>query len=203
MFKKGSNPHHPKIGQSTRTEPIRNKHDIAEIKSYLAGRPRELLLFTLGINTAWRVNDLLSTTVEELRYLSPISLEWVKKESKTGKIRRVTANRVILETLREVSKKGLFDGKDDKSLVFTGLRGTITQPTVTTWVKEWTDAIGLRGDFGGRSLRQTWVYHCIKDNTADIATLMQMLGHSSQLITLRYACIQPEDHKKVYLATEL
>ena len=51
-FVKGQNPHHPVQGSSIKVEPIRAKTAIAHIKNILADKPRDLCLFTLGINTA-------------------------------------------------------------------------------------------------------------------------------------------------------
>lgn len=50
-FTKGENPHRPRKGDSIRVEPIRSKRHIANIKKILADKPRDLCLFTLGINT--------------------------------------------------------------------------------------------------------------------------------------------------------
>lgn len=59
-FAKGQNPHRPQPGSSIKVEPIRTKTAIANIKKILADKPRDLCLFTLGINTVWRSNELLS-----------------------------------------------------------------------------------------------------------------------------------------------
>ena len=42
-----------------RVEPIRNMKDINAIRKILADKPRDLLLFNLGINSGIRVCDLL------------------------------------------------------------------------------------------------------------------------------------------------
>jgi integrase len=66
-FAKGENPHHPRRGDAIRVEPIRSKRHIANIKKILADKPRDLCLFTLGINTAFRANELLAITVGQVR----------------------------------------------------------------------------------------------------------------------------------------
>jgi len=50
-------------------EPIRDKKAIHRIKKILADRPRDLCLFTLGINTAYRSNELLSLKVGQVKAL--------------------------------------------------------------------------------------------------------------------------------------
>lgn len=68
-FVKGQNPHHPAKGSSIKVEPIRAKTAIANIKKMLSDKPRDLCLFTLGINTAYRANELLSVRVRQVRHM--------------------------------------------------------------------------------------------------------------------------------------
>lgn len=61
-FLKGQNPNHPPAGSTIKLEPVRDKKAIKRIKMLLADRPRDACLSTLGINTAYRANELLSLT---------------------------------------------------------------------------------------------------------------------------------------------
>ena len=61
---KGHNDNHPRKGSSIKVAPLRSLDDIARVKALLVNQPRNLCLFTLGINTAYRANELLSLTVE-------------------------------------------------------------------------------------------------------------------------------------------
>ena len=63
LFLKGQNPNHPTAGSTIKVEPIRDKKAISRIKKILGDQPRDLCLFTLGINTAYRANELLSLKV--------------------------------------------------------------------------------------------------------------------------------------------
>jgi integrase len=62
-FLKGQNPHHPASGSVLKVEPIRDKKAIARIKKLLRDHPRDLCLFVVGMNTAFRANELLSLQV--------------------------------------------------------------------------------------------------------------------------------------------
>ncbi len=66
------NPNHPKPGSSIKVEPIRQKAAIERIKAALLhnGKYRDHCLFTLGINTAYRANELLSITIQQAAELS-------------------------------------------------------------------------------------------------------------------------------------
>jgi len=83
-------------------EPIRKLEDIEAIKEYLLTPRRGLTkqtkwshrdygLFTIGINTGLRPSDLLSLRIGQLRYLNPTD-DFVVREKKTGKTRRLTSN---------------------------------------------------------------------------------------------------------------
>ena len=66
-------------------QPIRDKNKIEEIKTYLKENgTRDLLLFTMGINTGLRISDLLNLKVIDVKGKSHVEI----KEQKTGKIKR-------------------------------------------------------------------------------------------------------------------
>lgn len=80
----------------------------------------------------------------------------MRRETKTGKVRRIIANDAIIDA---VVKSRVHLQPEVGCYVFVGKRGRIQAGTVTAWIKEWTHAVGLHGNYGGRSLRKTWVYH--------------------------------------------
>ncbi len=84
-FQKGQNPNHSVAGSTIKVEPIRDKRAIARIKKVLGDHPRDLCLFTLGINTAYRANELLSIKVRQVRSLN-VGDVLELKQSKTHKV---------------------------------------------------------------------------------------------------------------------
>src|SRR5918996_1191807 len=121
-FAKGENPHRPRKGDSIRVEPIRSKKHIANIKKILADKPRDLCLFTLGINTAFRANELLSIKVGEVRYLG-VSDTLTLKQRKTQKYRSVVLNDNVVESIKTYLRQ---TSLSDNHELFTGLRGCLT-----------------------------------------------------------------------------
>ena len=87
-FKKGENPNHPPLGSTIKVEPIRDKKAIKRIKKLLEDSPRDLCLFTLGLNTAYRANELLTIQVGQVRYLQPGD-QLNLKQRKTKKFRPI------------------------------------------------------------------------------------------------------------------
>ena len=181
-----------------KVEPVKTMKDIKAIKSLLAKKPRDLALFTFGINTNLRAVDLLRIKVAQVKNLKP--LESVElKEQKTGKLKRVTLNKACLDAIHKLI--GSKDYQDDDFL-FLGQRGRLTVPSVNRLVKGWCAAINLKGNFGAHTLRKTFGYIQRVVFGTGLPELMVCFNHSTQRQTLEYLCIQPEEIKSVY-ANEL
>jgi integrase len=85
-------------------EPIRDRKKIAQIKNLLRGerRFRDLLLFTVGINTALRVSDPLRLRIGHfMDDRQAIRKRFQIKEQKHGKRHEVSINASIQETFGE------------------------------------------------------------------------------------------------------
>jgi len=176
-------------------EPIKSTRDIATIKRLLADRPRDLALFVVGINTALRGSDLVSLTAGEVRAILADPDGGAKREQKTGKKRRLTANQAVREVLGKLLATREYA---DDERIFQGQRGPITTQYLWQLVKGWCAAINLPGHYGAHTLRKTWGYHQRVTFGVDIPTLMVIYGHATQRQTLDYLCIQPEEIASVY-----
>ena len=182
-------------GENGKVDPIKKVKDIKAIKSILRDKPRDLTLFTIGINTNLRASDLCRIKVGMVKDLKPGD-DFVLIEKKTGKERRVSLNAACVHVIQNLLKSG--DYKDTDQLL-KGRRGDIKTTTIIYLIKQWTSAINLSGNYGSHSLRKTWGYHQRKRFGVDIPTLMVMFNHSSQKQTLDYLCIQPQEIQDVYM----
>ena len=90
-MKTSKNPNHPKKNSSIKVEPIRDRSAIKRIKKLLADQPRNLALFTLGINVAFRANELVALNVADVAHL-PVGGVLDHKQKKTKKYRAVVIN---------------------------------------------------------------------------------------------------------------
>ena len=70
-------------------------------------------------------------------------------------------------------------------------------------VKRWCKDAGLQGNYGSHTLRKTWGYQQRILLTTPISLLMRAFGHSSEIQTLEYLCIQPEEIGALYMELEL
>ena len=55
-----------KKGSKVKVDPVRKLKDIKAISKLLQGKPRDLLLWTLGINNGLRASDLVGITVDQV-----------------------------------------------------------------------------------------------------------------------------------------
>ena len=193
--KPGRNLNHPKKGSRIRVDPIRTKSGILSIKRLLADKPRDLALFVLGINTAYRANELLSLTIGQVKHLEAGDTLDIF-QTKTKKYRRVVLNGATVEVIQNwVNMSGL----DSMSPLFVSQKGgALTVPTVNNMIKSWCREVGLPGNYGSHTLRKTWGYWQRKDNNTPLPLLMSAFGHSTQQQTLDYLGIQSEEIAELY-----
>jgi len=191
------NANHPKKGSSIKVEPIRELDAVRAIKTSLVDRPRDLCLFTLGINTAYRANELLSLTVGQVAYLRAgdrLDL----KQSKTHRYRAITANAVVVAAIE--GWLSVYRPAADEAPLFPSRksRRALTVSSVCRMVKGWCADAGLHGNYGSHTLRKTWGFHQRQTFGKPTALLTRALGHSSEWQTLEYLCIQPEEIDDLY-----
>ncbi len=196
---KGENKNRPAKGSQIKVEPIREIKQIQTIKKLLSENPRDLCLFTLGINTNLRASDLLRITARDVRHLQPGDMLQLK-EKKTKKTRTITLNKSAVDTIQ-----GLLSSIEyhDVDFLFKGQRGVLTVPSVNRLVKTWCKQINLQGNYGSHTLRKTFGYMQRTQINTGIPELMAMFNHSSQKQTLDYLCIQPDEIKDAYMKLEL
>lgn len=186
---------HPKKGSSIKVEPIRDLKAIKRIKKILADNPRDFCLFTLGINTAYRANEILSLKVRDVQYLNIGDVLDVK-QSKVKEYRKVTLNRNVIEAITTLLASRLYE--PDDFLFYSQRANVLTVESVNHLLKQWCKNVGLKDNYGSHSLRKTWGYHQRIQKNAPIPLLMQAYGHSTQKQTLDYLGIQDHEIKALY-----
>ena len=197
------NPNHPLKGSSIRVDPIRDLAALEAIKKNLAHKPRDLCLFTLGINTGYRANELLALTVGHVAQVKPGGRVTLK-QSKTGQYRTVYLNRTCINAVQywlEIHPNAhattpLFLSRK-KHRLRHGLKA-LNVSTVSVMVKQWCQAADLIGNYGSHSLRKTWGYHQRTLNNTSLALLMKAFGHASESQTMDYIGIEDEEIRKLY-----
>ena len=193
-FAKGENPYHPKPGSTIKVAPIRDKDAIERIKQMLSSNPRNLCLFTLGLNTGFRANELLSICVGQVRYLCPGDPLEIKQR-KTKKYRQVRINRTAYQSIQDLLN---WRETNDNEPLFMGKHGPLLVSTVSRMVKTWCERAGLKGNYGSHTLRKTWGYWQRMERNTPIPLLMEAFGHATQQQTLSYLGIQSDEIAAIY-----
>jgi len=186
---------HPKKGATIKVEPIRDLKAIQRIKKILADKPRDLCLFTFGINTAYRANELLSIQVQAVSHLE-VGDGLEVKQSKVDQYRKVTLNKKVIESIAALLASR--DYQADDYLFYSQRAAVLTVEAVNHLMKEWCRDVGLKGNYGSHSLRKTWGYHQRIQKNAPIPLLMEAFGHATQKQTLDYLGIQAQEIQDLY-----
>ena len=200
--KTSSNANHPKKGATIKVEPIRDMRAIKRIKKALSDTPRDLCLFTLGINTAYRAGEILSLTVGQIAHLKA-GERLDLKQSKTGAYRATTLNGVVVAAVQDWLKH--HPNPQANAPLFTSRKGNgaLCVAVVNRMVKSWCAEAGLKGNFGSHSLRKTWGFQQRKQRNRPVALLMAAYGHASEKQTLAYLGIEADEIADLYMDLEL
>jgi integrase len=191
-----ANKNHPKKGSRITVDPIRNIKDIKKVKRKLRRKPRDLLLFTLGVNNGLRISDLLDLKVGDVRELAPGETLNIL-EKKTGKSNVLMVNkesRKVLDAFLNEARPG------DEEYLFKSRKGVnrpITKSYVNQKVKQWTS--GMKGNYGTHSMRKTFGYIQRMHFGVGFEVLCKRFGHSNPSVTMRYLGIEDKEVSGILL----
>jgi len=189
---KGQNLNRPAPGTMIDIQPIKLKKDIEAIKQLLSDKPRDFLLFVMGINNGIRASDLLKIKVGDVVHLK--SGQALKiREKKTKKMNILVINKPVYKALQNYLVK--LEPTDDDFL-FRSRKGEnkpLTVMSLNNLIKTWTKAINLKGNYGTHSLRKTWGYHQRVTHGIGFEVMAERFMHSSPKTTMRYLGIDKEE----------
>jgi integrase len=178
-------------GSKITVEPIRKQKDIKSISRLLRSRPRDFLLWTLGINNGLRANDLVRLKYSQVEGLKAGAVIKIV-ESKTGKDNVLVINnsvfkalQIYIQEVKPVPADYLFSSRKGK--------GHISSQSVGRMVRSWAEAINLKGQYGAHTLRKTFGYHQRVTFGAGFEILCKRYNHSSPAITMRYIGIEDKE----------
>jgi len=165
-------------------QPIRDIRKVEAIKHYLKQKNgRDYVLFMVGINTGFRISDILTLTVGDVKSSHIEIIEGKTKKRKRIKIRK-SLRRALDDFVKGKQEyEYLFTGRSRKHI--SGMKGEpIDSSTAYKFLSEAAHVHGVQ-DIGTHSMRKTFGYHFYL-KTKDIALLMELFNHSEESITLRY-----------------
>ena len=165
----------------------------------LHDEPRNLCLFTVGINVAFRANELIALDIDHVEHLKPGDV-LDTKQRKTQTYRQVILNETAYNSIQIWLA---VRPESESRALFVGQRGRLTTPSVHRLVKFWCKNVGLRGNYGSHSLRKTWGYMQRKYGKASETLISEAYGHASVKQTRAYLGIQSEEISNLYESMEL
>jgi integrase len=180
-----------KKGTKITAEPIRKQKDVKAISRLLKSRPRDFLLWTLGINNGLRANDLVQLRYSQVEGLKPGAVIKIV-ESKTGKENVLVINnsvhkalQIYIQEVKPALQDYLFSSRKGK--------GHISSQSVGRMIRSWAEAINLNGQYGAHTLRKTFGYHQRVMLGAGFEILCKRYNHSSPVVTMRYLGIEDKE----------
>ena len=198
MTQQNKNPNHPGKGRVIRVDPIRRSEDIQAIKQILSGTPRDLLLFTMGINNGLRAGDLLMVKVKAVKSLKPGEFITIR-ENKTGKQNILMVNKSVHKALRNYLEK-VRPGDGDYLFSSRKTGESLTIQAVNALIKKWTRAINLNhGNYGAHTLRKTFGFMQRTRHGVGFEVLAKRFNHSSPTTTMRYLGLMSDEVNEVLM----
>ena len=195
---RGNQKNHPKKGSRITVEPIKKTKDIEAIKTILSDKPRDLLLFTIGINNGLRIGDLLNLKIKQVRHLKPGESVTIR-ESKTGKDNILMVNKAVYKAIRNYLDN--IDANDEDYLFQSrqGSQKPLTVQRAHQMLKSWTNAINLKGNYGTHTLRKTFGYIQRTKYGTGFEILAKRFNHSSPAVTMRYLGLSSDEVNGILL----
>lgn len=182
-------------------QPIRDKQKIEEIKSYLKSKNlRDWAFFTLGINSALRISDILKFNVSDVLDQDGNVVDRIRvKEKKTGKSKDFPLSNKVREALAEY-----ISTCNPEGVLFPSQKGgkAITRQHAHTILSEAAKAVGIKESISTHSCRKTWAFHAYEKGVS-IQKIQSILNHSSERETLRYIGIIQDQLDEVYMDMDL
>lgn len=179
------------ISMSYNVQPLRTQQEINDFLFCLRrnkNAERDVFLFLIGINSGLRMSDIVKLKKKDV--ISSKNPRIV--EQKTGKTRIL-----YLSSLQELIQDYTKD-LEPEDYLFPSTKGGHLEVNTVYQMFQKVAALLDRDDIGTHTLRKTFGYHYYK-KTKDVATLMEIFGHSSEKITKRYIGINEDEISETLL----
>ena len=189
-----------KYGGKQKTFPVKSKRDLDALLNYFLVKreraktaikkeqaDRNWFFFLIGINTAFRAEDLLQLRVRELEdgYVHI-------KENKTGKVQNFRLNRYLYQDIKDFIERNNLTRYDYFFASQKQHNCGMTKTQANRILKAAAEAVKLKQSISLHSLRKTFGYHYIL-NGGNILTLMKMYNHDDTRTTELYICWGTDD----------
>lgn len=184
------------------SEPLRTTQDIEKIKNYFLkqNKLRDYTLFTLGINTALRIGDLLNLKWKDVYDIDTelFSDHIILTEQKTQKRTVIKLNDSALMALERL--KNHLEEIIPEYYIFksrNGKNNPIHRSRAYVIIRNAAITSNVKGVICCHSMRKTFGYHAWKGGFPP-ALIMEIYNHSSINITKKYLSINQDDKDMLF-----
>ncbi len=194
--------------------PIRDRKKIKVLKLLLETRGdyRDLLLFTLGINTGLYISDILSMKwalfLTDTGRLKKTGSKIAIKERKTKKMKIFILNKPIYRALNLYFNHLESLSKDDYVFASQKLENGRIRPITRQYawflLNKYAKMVGIHQKIGTHTLRKTFGYHLYKKGVP-LYKIQEALNQVSPSATLRYIGVAEEldEYDTTYISPNL
>lgn len=183
---------------SNTVDAFKTKREVERMKKALHGRDR--LLFIVGVSFGLRISDLLTLKLGDLRGKTHLSII-EKKTANTRHSKRPRRIKISDTVAKEIAK---LDGNDDDYLFQSrkGVNKPISRVQAYRILNAAAERAGLNVNVGCHSTRKTFGWQ-LYNNGIDITRIMEIFGHSTPAMTLKYIGITSDEIDEAYEAIEV
>jgi len=213
-----------RFGGSTLTYPIKDKEELARFtahfeieakdtrkmgyKSFVSAR--NYLIVTIGLNTAYKVKDVISLKWSDIFSKNGDFIEakvcetsskhnnYYINDTVKSAITVYLRNRNVQSYLKNVTGSSRPKLNDYIFFARNGGKEHININTMRLLIKEAAEKVGITYNVGNHTLRKTFLFHTILDKPNSIPALMEVLGYNSEGMMFDYAMITIDDLKIRY-----
>jgi len=188
-------------------EAVKTSEQRQQVEAHLAGQGVIYAdIWKVGVNTALRISDLLSLTMDDVRGLDAEQPSLQIKEQKTGKQRKIVVNQSALG----VMQRRLTDHPDHQWLFQSDAANRnrrqppkpINRRSVSRVFERVGQKVAPKVALGTHSMRKTRGYAMHKAGRS-IESIAKVLNHSSPAVTMRYIGLVQQDIDESYTELEL
>lgn len=173
-------------------DPIRKIEDLKSISKYLSDNPRDLLIWTMGINNGLRASDIVKIKVSDVCDLKINGVHELV-ETKTGKDNILVINKPTYKALHSYLKDSGLKNDDYLFKSRKGANNHILSRSLGIMIRSWTKALNLMGSYGTHTLRKTWGYQQRVAYGVGFEIICDRYKHSSPATTMRYLGIEKKE----------
>jgi len=163
-------------------------------------------IWKIGVNTALRISDLLSLTMDNVRALDPAQPALNVIEQKTGKLRKIVVNQTALAVMQrrltEYPDHGWLFQSDAVNRNRREPPKPINRRSVSRVFEKVGQKVAPKVALGTHSMRKTRGYAMHKAGRS-IESIAKVLNHSSPAVTMRYIGLVQQDIDESYTELEL